>query len=297
MNNLIRRGNLKDPETQKFFIYNDGELAFCKNLHDLPNSFPVQMEDCAILFVREGKAVIEIDGVSYEVGKNNVFVCSPNSIVDNGLMSVDFDGNFIFVSLDYMRRITPMADNWDVKLFVEKHPLFTLSEEEAMEYCEYYELISSKAQRKFPAQKKVIDTLMLAFVYEMQDCVNRLVQCKPKSFTSGEYLFKRFIELLESSYPKSRQVSYYAGRLHVTPKYLSSVCKQVGGERPSSLIDRYVLRDIDRLMKYDRMSIKEIAYELEFPNLSFFGKYVKKHHGVSPTVYREKMLSEAGSAS
>ena len=296
MNNL-RKENIKDSEIQKFFIYNDGELAFCKNLRDLPHSFPLQIENCAILFVHEGKAVIEIEGTSYEVEKNNVFVCSPNSIVDNGLMSVDFDGNFIFVSSDYIQRLMPITDSWDFKLFVEKHPLVVLSEEEAVEYCEYYELISSKAQRKFPAQKKVIDTLMLAFVYEMQDCVNRLVQCKPKSFTSREYLFKRFIELLESSYPKSRQVSYYAGRLHVTPKYLSSVCKQVGGERPSSLIDRYVLRDIDRLMKYDRMSIKEIAYELEFPNLSFFGKYVKKHHGVSPTAYREKILSEAGSAS
>lgn len=70
------------------------------------------------------------------------------------------------------------------------------------------------------------------------------------------------------------------------------MCKQISGERPSTLIDRYVVRDIDHLMKYTRKSIKEIACELDFPNLSFFGKYVKKHRGASPKAYREKMLEE-----
>ena len=35
-------------------------------------------------------------------------------------------------------------------------------------------------------------------------------------------------------------------------------------------------------------SIKDIAFELDFPNLSFFGKYVKKHLGMSPKMYRQK---------
>ena len=36
-------------------------------------------------------------------------------------------------------------------------------------------------------------------------------------------------------------------------------------------------------------SIKEIANELNFPNISFFGKYVKKHTGMSPKQYRENL--------
>ena len=36
------------------------------------------------------------------------------------------------------------------------------------------------------------------------------------------------------------------------------------------------------------MSIKEIATEMNFDNLSFFGKYVKKHLGDSPNNYRKK---------
>ena len=44
-------------------------------------------------------------------------------------------------------------------------------------------------------------------------------------------------------------------------------------------------------MKYTPKSIKEIACELGFPNLSFFAKYVKKHLGVSPKAYKEQIVN------
>ena len=56
--------------------------------------------------------------------------------------------------------------------------------------------------------------------------------------------------------------------------------------------DKFVVKDIDYLMKHSSKSIKEIAGELDFPNLSFFGKYVKKHLGVSPRDYRLRLLKE-----
>lgn len=37
---------------------------------------------------------------------------------------------------------------------------------------------------------------------------------------------------------------------------------------------------------------KEISTELDFPNLSFFGKFVKAHLGMAPTEYRQKNLKE-----
>ena len=48
----------------------------------------------------------------------------------------------------------------------------------------------------------------------------------------------------------------------------------------------YLRRETDRLLSHSDMSIKEICAYLDFPNLSFFGKYVKAHLGYSPTEYR-----------
>ena len=38
-------------------------------------------------------------------------------------------------------------------------------------------------------------------------------------------------------------------------------------------------------------SIKEIAIELDFPSLSFFGKYVRLRTGLSPKEYRERLVN------
>ena len=46
-------------------------------------------------------------------------------------------------------------------------------------------------------------------------------------------------------------------------------------------------REILRLLVVGR-SIKEIANELDFPNTSFFGKYVREHLGQTPMEYRRK---------
>ncbi len=234
--------------------------------------------------------MVEISGKSHEIKKNDLFICAPNNIVENGLMSVDFKGCFIFVSSAYAQRIMPLQDTWEFKVLFEENPVRSLLPKEVEIFCQYYDLLCSKVQDPNPAQKRVIDTLMLAFVYDMQNNLDRIRQNKQRPLTSGESIYHRFIELLEASYPKQRAVSYYADCLHITPKYLSSVCKQIGDQRPSDIIDSYVLKDINYLMKHTTKSVKEIACELEFPNLSFFGKYVREHLGMSPKAYREQII-------
>ena len=39
-------------------------------------------------------------------------------------------------------------------------------------------------------------------------------------------------------------------------------------------------------LKSTDMTIQEIAYSLNFPSASFFGKYFKRHLGMSPLEYR-----------
>lgn len=115
---------------------------------------------------------------------------------------------------------------------------------------------------------------------------------RPTSFNSSSNLFNAFIELLVSSYPKERSVSYYASRLFVTAKYLSAICKENSGETASDLITSYVMKDVEYLLKCPDKSIKEIANKLNFATLSFFGKYVKRNLGISPKEYREKLSQQ-----
>ena len=102
----------------------------------------------------------------------------------------------------------------------------------------------------------------------------------------NEYLFARFMELVSTYLSVERSISFYASKLCISPKYLTSVVKQVSGKTPTTLIREKVMDEIKYKLCCTQSTIKEIAYGLNFPNLSFFGKYFKAETGVSPSVYR-----------
>lgn len=62
----------------------------------------------------------------------------------------------------------------------------------------------------------------------------------------------------------------------------------------SEVINRCIIDDVRRLLHNSDKSVKEISNELGFPNLSFFGKYVKRMLGMSPKAYRKSLCVIAG---
>lgn len=288
----VIKTNLETAEIRNVAIYNNGKLAFLDDLQNI-DATKVIMEIYAVVLVLEGKASLNINGTPYVVHKNDIFICPPNNILENYLQSIDFKCYCICMGPEYVQQIVPMADNiWDIKILFEKNPVCTLQPNEVAEFQQYYDLLYSKIRQQSVTQEKIINAIMQAFTYDMQNILGRVIRTTPRAFTSGEFLFKRFIGLLESSYPKSRSVSYYAEHLHVTPKYLSTICKEISKQTASCLIDRYVLKDIEYLMKHSSKTIKEIVNDLDFPNISFFGKYVKRHFGMPPKTLREKFRQE-----
>ena len=101
-------------------------------------------------------------------------------------------------------------------------------------------------------------------------------------------LADKFIHLVEQSDGRIRRVDDFASQLNVTPKYLSTLLKETMSRRPSEMIKLFTLKAIERRLRFTDMTMQEIANDLNFPNASFFGKYVKEHLGMTPLEYRKK---------
>ena len=99
-------------------------------------------------------------------------------------------------------------------------------------------------------------------------------------------IFNSFLQLISQEKQKRQQVSVYASKLNITPKYLSAVCKRVSGKSPMRWITDSVMEDCyNQLLKTD-LTVKEISNLLGFPNSSFFGQYFREQAGVTPMEYR-----------
>ena len=265
-------------------LYSDGQITLIESLLDVERGNVAKLEHFVFILCLRGHAAISIDGRSYNLYPDNVLICHPNIVLGESMSSMDFEFRGVVLSKDYLQRLPLVStDNmWDVMMFFEKAPVLSLTPDEVKDFCRYYDLIRPRlADTHLRYREELLSALLTALLYELSNIISRFADFRPN-----------FLSLLSSSYPKSRSVAYYADKLCLTPKYLSTVCKEVSGETASELINRYVVKDIDFLLKQRGRSVKEICNELEFPNLSFFGRYVKKHLGLSPKQYREKVLGK-----
>ncbi len=98
------------------------------------------------------------------------------------------------------------------------------------------------------------------------------------------------MRLLSRPTNTEREVRAYAEQLLVTPKYLSAVCKEKTGRTAMDWITESTVSHIKYYLLQTDLTIKEIAFKLDFPDVSFFCKYVKKHLGKSPVEYRKNLV-------
>ena len=266
----------------KFFLFDQ--------LHGYKAIQPLQVDYFILVTCTKGHGKMNIDGHTLEISPGQLFFGHPSIVIEKSSVTLDFECSGMALSREFVEQIRSVAfgGGWNLALFISRHPVVSITHDEMALFKQYYDLLRSKIEGK-PCihQDSVMQYLFRAFMFEFFDMLNRFVEIEPQTYSSAESLFKRFLELVSSMYPRPRAVEAYADQLCVTPKYLSAVCKKMSGATASKLINQFIVNDVKRLLRNSDLSIKEISNELEFPNLSFFGKYVKRMLGMSPKAYRQ----------
>lgn len=273
--------------------YTDGEVAIIDDFRIIPESGPLKLDINIIMICMKGIVQLDINGRTYKIKENDVLFRGPNTVVSNCLISPDFEGKILCISNNALYSyLYGNIEVWNKAVYISKQDIIHIDEKEKAMFANYYKLIYLKmTQENHIYQKEIMRSLLQALMYEFCDIIRWYIDNIEKTAVAqGDLLFKRFIDVLSSN-PVKRSVNFYAEQLFVSPKYLSLVSKNVSGKTASEWIHEYMEESIRYHFKSSPKSIKEIADELEFPNLSFFGKYVKSHFGMSPKEYRKQILS------
>ncbi len=102
----------------------------------------------------------------------------------------------------------------------------------------------------------------------------------------GSILTKRFFELVSQYHTEQRSVSFYADKMFISEKYLSTTIKKTTGRPALAWIHEQVILKAKVMLKTSNMTVAEISYVLNFANPSFFGRLFKKYAGMTPNEYR-----------
>ena len=136
-------------------------------------------------------------------------------------------------------------------------------------------------------KRQIVQNVLRAILYKLMEIYNPDDLAHRKR-SRNEDIFFEFAHLVERDFKISRTVQHYADLLCITPKHLTTVVKSVSKQTAGDWISNHVVVAAKVQLHSSEKSIQEIAMELNFPNQSFFGKYFKKHTGMSPQAYRRQ---------
>jgi AraC-like DNA-binding protein len=106
--------------------------------------------------------------------------------------------------------------------------------------------------------------------------------------TGQQILLRKFMQLIDNHYINKRTVQEYADLLSVTANYLSQSIKHVSGKNALAFITERLAGEARSLLQYTDFTVAEIAYQLNFSDPANFGKFFKKHAGLSPSEFRNQ---------
>lgn len=270
----------------------------------------------AILICRKGKAMLNVNYKDWELYEGAVITLFPNDVVE-----LKVDGDFKSPQTENGDCKSPETENGDCKSLqtansfqaeiLKYNPSLLREASLQLEQTVYSSLREDRCRQDTPVVTNIINGMfgLLKVYFDQSECtcISQLVLCQLKAFFIGfhEYLqrnpqyrpdevksyrvrelFNRFMMLLEKDYKISRDVNYYAEKMNISSKYLTNIVNQVTGHTPKTIIDQYVILQLKMHLKRTTQSIKEMAWEFHFADVSFFCRYFKKHTGLTPQQIR-----------
>lgn len=247
--------------------------------------YPFKLDVAVGIICMKGTMKGVINMTPYTSQSPCLVIILPGQILQYEYFSEDFSGLFIVMSKRFTERLN-IQEKLPLFLSIHDNPSTILTDIELDAIVKYYHLLQSAVRIKDnPNRMEIVKHLTMALFYRFGYQHHKTSDDDKKS--KQDILVGNFIDLIRTHYKEQRGAEFYADKLCLTPKYLSKVIKENSGKSANDWIDDYVVLEAKALLKSTNMTIQQISDELNFPSQSFFGKYFKRHVGVSPKEYKK----------
>lgn len=239
---------------------------------------------------RKGRAVLSIDDAEWPIRRYASILILPGSMVSIRERSEDFQLDcFVFSS----QLFSEAAFRLDIEFLriLKHHPVNHHTAKMTKAFSAWFKILEySYLDRENRFRDAIIRNRLQIALMEAYDKVLRKpeIHLEPIMASSRQSdLFSRFTQLVHQHVREEREVAFYAEKLCISTRYLSTIARTVSGHTAKELIDHTALIEIQMLLRNTDLSVQEIAYQLHFPDQSYLGRFFRKHTGLSPTAYRQ----------
>lgn len=271
---------LQLPEGESFVVGSRGNKPTLNHL--------IKVVDPVFIFCTNGNAKATVDLKEYTMEKNTLLFFLPGCIVSFFESSPDYACTYFICNDDILHEASFRFDH-SFFAVLRENPIVRPANQYVFgirSFFEYVDYLYKDKEHGFRMQ--VLKNALQCFLMDLCDKAHKgEISNNLWNANRKEVIFNRFMELVHNHYMEEREVAFYADKLCISPRYLSSVVRSVRIDvTPKAIIDSFVVLEIKALLQSTNLSIQEIADRLHFPDQSFFGRYFKKHTGLMPSRYR-----------
>lgn len=259
----------------------------------LLSSSPIKADVFTIAVIKNGEGNIIINNSEYMIFDNSLAVILPNHILktdENKFKQIC--GYTIILSMDFLLNIQ-IKTEYIIPIFLKFYntPVISITDRERDIISKYLDLLCiEKDENSNRFSSLIYSGITTSLIYVLSEIFDSKIEYKINEYKSKSSvkIFKEFLLLAIKEFKTHREITYYAKELCITPKYLSTIIKEISNIKASKWIEMLVITESKNLLQYSDMTIQEIGYSLNFANPSFFGAYFKKYTGSTPGEYRNR---------
>ncbi len=260
----------------------------------IANYATTSQNKCGFFLCRQGEGDVLFNNRSYHIERGVLCLYTPYTFIRIVRRSDDLDGYLLEGETDTVQSVLSSIPVMN-RLSIRTHPCIRMNPEQCQRFEQAVEMLHSRTELMCRAKKpqsvrllyQLVQTLLQAFCLEVLEIYFDSVPVEELPQNREEKIFNRFFMSVYRNCLKERSVLFYADEQHLSPNYLSSVVKAKSGRTAIQWIETITMIHAQHYLGSTQLSIKEVAEKMHFPDQSTFGRYFKKHSGVSPSEYRK----------
>ena len=215
---------------------------------------------------------------------NSFNVILPGQIITHDHQTPDFEARYIIMSSKFVDTLG--LDN-RFSLFHSHNQVIStvLSDYELEAILTFYEMLKWNITHKNDYILETVRHMTLAFFYGFSHTFQQNISTQ-KPTNRPQQLSDDFLSLVKKHFRQEHSLDFYANKLCITPKHLTTTIKSTTDSTAKEWIDKHLLLEAKALLKSTNLNIQQIADTLHFSSQDVFSKYFKHHIGITPKEYR-----------
>ncbi|WP_035455828.1 helix-turn-helix domain-containing protein [Algoriphagus terrigena] len=240
-----------------------------------------------ILFIPK-EAIIQVDFKEFRMETDALLFINPRVIVKP---CETVDGQLIYFNRDfYCVEIHDQEVACDGILYnnVFEIPFIALDEGQSKDIQKIIQEIQLEMKSEDLSTEEMLRILLKLIILKSTRIWKQQHQLADTNQQSDVQFLRRFSKLVEQHYKTHHTVADYAELLFVTPKNLSKKIGLISKSTPNDIIKDRIILESKRLLAHTQMTVKEIAFSLNYEDDAYFVRFFQKHTGLSPLSFRKQ---------